>query len=69
MENGRSLVDKDPYQPTVELAFTIERWRIVRRSKPTVLHSEIGSLRASEHPARCEVKQPITAREPVIEYL
>jgi hypothetical protein len=69
LENGRRLVDKNSQKPTAERAFMIERWWIARRSEATVLYSKFGSFQAPEHAARCEVKRPVTAREPLIQYL
>jgi hypothetical protein len=69
LENGRRLVDKNSQQPTPERAFPIERWWIARRSEPTVLYRKFCFFVTAEHAARCEVKQPAAAREPVIKDL
>lgn len=67
-ENVQGLINEDSQQPASKLAFVFELWRIPRCCQPAVVDRVVGSLGAAKNPGCNEVKQPVTAREPRVEY-
>jgi hypothetical protein len=65
----QSFVDQYSKQPTPERTFMIKFCGVARRCEPTVEYSKLHSFGTAQHTARCEVKQPATAPEPLFKYL
>jgi hypothetical protein len=63
LENGHSLVDKHPDQPTAKGPFILKVRRIARCGPPAVLYGKVHSLPIAEHTRGYQMKYPVTPGE------